>query len=340
MLTKRQKIKWIRPIVGKLLLPFGLLSFVLCPLSAKPKPHPKDTLTTERQQQFTYYWYAAKQAIQEERYPDAFALLLFCEQLNPQDGVTLGLLGATYEALGDDERAMKAYEQAFRNDPHDQWYRYAVALQNRHTDAAYKQLLRVLEQAHSVNPSDEDLLEQLRRLYLGLGKCKQSLRIQDEIDAIRGYDAYSAYNRVTTYAAWGKAKQAIKEVDRWLEMEPTDVQFMLYRIELMERTKAPAKDLYQVYEKVLRIDPRNLTVLNNYAYLLATQGGDLRKAEQMSQITIREEPDNSVYLDTYGWILHLQGQDQLALFYLNKALWKATDTTRTEIENHLKEVKK
>ncbi len=77
---------------------------------------------------------------------------------------------------------------------------------------------------------------------------------------------------------------------------------------------------YFYYEEVLRLDPENVYTLNNYAYLLATNGGDLRKAEKMSQITIQKEPDNATFLDTYAWILHLQGAESLAKFYIKKAL--------------------
>ncbi len=77
---------------------------------------------------------------------------------------------------------------------------------------------------------------------------------------------------------------------------------------------------YFYYEEVLRLDPENIYTLNNYAYLLATHGGDLRKAEKMSQTTIQKEPDNATYLDTYAWILHLQGVESLAKFYIKKAL--------------------
>ncbi len=79
---------------------------------------------------------------------------------------------------------------------------------------------------------------------------------------------------------------------------------------------------FYYYEEVLRIDPENIYTLNNYAYLLATNGGDLRKAEKMSQITIQKEPDNPIYLDTYAWILHLQGgsAESLAKFYIQRAM--------------------
>lgn len=296
-------------------------------------------ISVERQQQFDYYWYAAKQAIQDERYPEAMVLLRFCEQLNPQDGATQGFLGVMYDALGEPERAFEAFERAFRNDPHDQWYRYTMALLSQRTTESRHKALLALEQAHRANPSNEDLLEQLRRMYLSEHEPQKALAIQDEIDAIRGYDVYSAYNRMNTYAMWGKPKKAIAEADRWLENDPTNLQFMIYRVEMMPHAGARTRDICDWYERILRLDPRNLMVLNNYAYLLATHGGDLRKAEQMSQITIHAEPDNPVSLDTYGWIMHLQGQNQLAMFYLQKALDKSDANTRAEVEKHIEKLK-
>jgi len=110
---------------------------------------------------------------------------------------------------------------------------------------------------------------------------------------------------------------------------------------VLEAMKASAKELYPAYEKVLEVNPGNLLVLNNYAYHLATHGGDLKEAERMSAITIREEPNNAVYLDTYGWILHLQGQEELALFFLQRALSNADEEEpKKEIQRHINAIKK
>ena len=95
-------------------------------------------------------------------------------------------------------------------------------------------------------------------------------------------------------------------------------------------------DLYRVYDRALQIDPQNAYVLNNYAYTLATHGGDLRKAERMSQKTIEQEPDNATYLDTYAWILYLQGQNMLAKFYIQKAKDNMNPLESEEIEEHYK----
>lgn len=65
---------------------------------------------------------------------------------------------------------------------------------------------------------------------------------------------------------------------------------------------------YDAYEKALKLDPRYLPVLNNYAYYLSLEGRKLKKAYAMSRITVEAEPDNATYLDTFGWILYLQGK--------------------------------
>lgn len=306
-------------------------------------------LSTEQEQQFTYYWYAAKQAIQEERYDDALVLLEFCNAINPTDGATLEALGVIYDALGQSDKALELWRRSFEVAPRDQWYRYSAALLNQKTDAARKEALRVLEKAYKGEgangrkakvSTDENLLEQLLRLYMSEERWKDALRMQDELDRIKGYDVYSAYRRARIYSAMGKNKKALAEIDKYLEEDPTNVQFRLYRIDVLTRMGAKPKELFDQYEQILSLEVYDLTILNNYAYLLATRGGDLKKAERMSRMTIQKEPDNPVYLDTYGWILHLQGQDQLATFYLNKALMNAPDrAVKLEILQHLNAIK-
>jgi tetratricopeptide (TPR) repeat protein len=266
----------------------------------------KSSLTPEQEQQFKYYWYAAREAIEQEKYPEAYALLEFCHLLNPNDGMTLYQLGVIQNGLKHEEEARNCFEQAHK-------------------------LLG--------KESPDNLLEQLKEIYMINSEWKNALAIQDELDTKNEYDAYSAITRYRIYAMWGKNKKAIQEIDRYLDFDPENLRFLLFRLELMEHTGAKVKDLYAMYERVLELDPYNLMVLNNYAYLLATHKGDLKKAEQMSVITIREAPNSPVYLDTYGWILHLQGQDELAKFYLNKALWNADEVTKAEVTKHLEAIK-
>ena len=280
---------------------------LVMPLSAKKPVVEPAALSVEQEQQFTYYWYAAKLAIDEERYADAYALLEYCHMIKPDDAKTLYLLGVMYMGLGQKDEAVATFERSY-------------ALQPK-------------------GKADTDVLEQLKRIYIAEGQWKKALTMQDELDAKNGYDAMSALTRYRIYALQNNPKEAIKAIDRYLKTDPTNLQFMLFRVELLEKTGAKPKTLYKQYDDILALDPGNLMVLNNYAYLLATHKGDLQKAEKMSQITIREQPNNPVYLDTYGWIMHLQGQDELAKFYLKKALWSADEETKDVIKQHIEAIK-
>ena len=327
------------------------------PLSAK-KVQPKEvaTLSVEQEQQFSYYWYAAKQAIEQGRYPEALVLLEFCHMIKPDDGQTLTFLAILYDGIGQKKRALETFKKAFEADPRDQWERYCSVLMDMQTKEAAEEALAVLEKAYESQKSkgdsrkskvesqktkvDEDLLEQLRHGYMVFGQWAKAIAIQDELDQITGYDAYSAVNRYRAYLAWGKTKKAIEAVDKYLELDPTNVQFLLFRMEIMEHMGVKQTELYAMYDRILELDPYNIGVLNNYAYHLATHKGDLQKAERMSAITIKEQPTNAIYLDTYGWILHMQGQKELALFYLQRALSNSGDeNVKAEIEKHIKQIK-
>lgn len=279
------------------------------PISGKKRVS-TPSLSVEQEQQFSYYWYAARQAIDQERYGDAYALIQFCLMIKPDDGQTLYYLGVIYAGLKQEERAQEYFEQSY--------------------------------QAMPKGTAPIDLLQRLKMQAVNAKEWKKALALQDEIDKKEGYDAYSAITRYRIYAMSGKTKKAIQEIDRYLKTDPTNMRFLLFRLEIMEQMGAKPKELYALYDRVLELDPYNLLILNNYAYHLATHGGDLTKAEKMSAITIQEQPSNPTFLDTYGWILHLQGQDQLAMFYLNKALWNLGDDEkmREEVQKHIREIGK
>ena len=265
-------------------------------------------LHAEQDEQFMYYWYAAKEAIQNEQYPEAYVLLQFCDELKPNDVQTLYYLGVMHEALKHEQEAKVYYERA------------------------YKLVGR--------GKMPEDLPERLKMIYIHEEQWDKAIQMQDAIDKINGYDGYSAITRYRIYALANQPKKAIKAVDDYLKTDPDNIRFLMFRIDLTEQTNGKKKTLYALYERVLELDPYNTMVLNNYAYHLATHGGDLTKAEQMSAITIREEPNNPTFLDTYGWIMHLKGQDELAKFYLSKALWNVTsEANREVIKKHLEAIK-
>ena len=80
------------------------------------------------------------------------------------------------------------------------------------------------------------------------------------------------------------------------------------------------EDAESAYENALSFNPNNLGVLNNYAYFLAKQNRELKKAERMSAKTIEAEPANAIFLDTYAWIFFMKGELSSARFYIERAI--------------------
>lgn len=86
---------------------------------------------------------------------------------------------------------------------------------------------------------------------------------------------------------------------------------------------------FAAYDSCLQWKDDNMGCLNNYAYYLSLNGGDLTKAEQMSYRTVKQEPSNSTYLDTYAWILFMQERYAEAKLYINQAV--ASDTIASDV---------
>ena len=74
------------------------------------------------------------------------------------------------------------------------------------------------------------------------------------------------------------------------------------------------------YDKYLKIDPNNASVLNNYSYYLSVRKQNLSKAEEMISKADKMYPNNSTFLDTYGWVLYQQGKYAEAKLKIKGAL--------------------
>jgi len=88
------------------------------------------------------------------------------------------------------------------------------------------------------------------------------------------------------------------------------------------------------FELVLKKDPDNLYIINNYSYYLSLREEKLEYAESISRKTIEAEPNNSTYLDTYAWILYKLERYQDALFYIKKAFENGGVDSKVIVEHY------
>ena len=106
----------------------------------------------------------------------------------------------------------------------------------------------------------------------------------------------------------GRYMSADKELTANFDTYLADIYY-----ELGDREKT-----YKQYDRVLKNDPGNVYVLNNYAYFLSIDNIRLEDALRMSAITIEKEPKNPTYLDTYAWILYKLGRYKEAKKWMEK----------------------
>lgn len=77
---------------------------------------------------------------------------------------------------------------------------------------------------------------------------------------------------------------------------------------------------FAAYDEALRINPQNVSIMNNYAYFLAQSNRDLPKAESMSAKAVQAYPDNSTFIDTYAWVFYKEKDYETALLYIEAAV--------------------
>jgi tetratricopeptide (TPR) repeat protein len=110
-------------------------------------------------------------------------------------------------------------------------------------------------------------------------------------------------------------------------------QLYMYKAEALYSLKRH-KEAFDVYDKVIELDPENYIAMNNYAYYLSLKSERLDVAENLSAKVIQANPDNATFLDTYAWVFFMKKNYTLAKFYIENALSKNSDDNTVIIEHY------
>lgn len=299
-----------------------------------------NTISAEEEQQFRYYFYEAQRLIQKQEIAPAWELVQFCYALNPNDAAINNYMGMFLEVFDKKKEADTYFKRAFELDPNTYWYQHALYLLKSEDKKQEKIAIRNLEKVAKANTKNEDVHTMLQQAYIHVKDYKRALGVQDCLDSIVGYTSMSAMQRYRLNAMMRNSKQAIYEVERFLEEEPDNMQFQVFRAQLYEETHQPSEKMIVAYTALLRFDPRNLMLQNNLAWHLCISRHDLQRAEQLSRTTIMSEPSNPIYLDTYAWIMYMMGEYETAYFYIQRAMEYANQQTIKEVTEHRKAILK
>ncbi|WP_047446427.1 tetratricopeptide repeat protein [Alistipes sp. ZOR0009] len=91
---------------------------------------------------------------------------------------------------------------------------------------------------------------------------------------------------------------------------------------------------FEYYDQALKINPKNIQVLNNYSYYLSLTDKNLSKALKMINVVLEKDPNNGTYLDTKAWILYKQEKYEEAKEVMRKALIYGGNDSSTILEHY------
>jgi tetratricopeptide (TPR) repeat protein len=114
---------------------------------------------------------------------------------------------------------------------------------------------------------------------------------------------------------------------------PMEAQFYAYLGDAYNQLGDDAKS-DEAYDNVLKLDPDNDYVLNNYAYYLSLRNENLEKAAEMAKRATELKPNSPANQDTYGWVLYKMGNYTEAEIWIGKSIENEEEASGVLLEHY------
>jgi tetratricopeptide (TPR) repeat protein len=220
-------------------------------------------------------------------------------------------------------------------------------------------------------PDDEEILSMRPLMYENAGRLDEAIsRYEAIIDRVKPgfylkerlillyagqeeyrkvYNLAAVYSRENNRSIIGKVYYAIAameleeyqvadtELKKALILAGNDDGMKVQVLSMMGDLKFRMKDpdaAFGFYEEALTLSPGEVLILNNYAYFLAEDERELKKALKMAEEVMRKEGDNPTYIDTYAWVLYKLGKHRRAWKQMQRIV-DADDVNDAEILEHM-----
>ena len=217
-------------------------------------------------------------------------------------------LATVYEGTNEPAKAVEALQNGLLK--HPDW------------EMGYVRLASMLSRlaAGAEGPQRDQRIAEARGVLLeGLGKLPGSVNLRTSLAAmdIEGGDYESVKRILEPVAKRFKAENtgAPEDVDR---LRGFLFPVRIYALALYYTGQANEAIAWATM--LWNLDPLDAANANNLAYILATEGKDLARAQDLVRRCLRLMPNSPQVLDTAGWVAFLQGEDERATAYLLESL--------------------
>lgn len=258
--------------------------------------------------------------------------LLLTKSSQGSEGYTAGKytphIADLLRAYPDDLQVLKTYAQLLR---YEERYReaYDLLASKRHLYSHEEWLWSELLDAASGLSSDSLLVEVAQ-------EAKKYIPTDWRNYIVLAGDAFQKDNHQ-------RAIQLLEEGIAAIEPKTGEGAARLYGLlaDLYAEHGGPSKASLtdSLYLRAIEANPKEVEVLNNYAYRLAKAGRNLEEAERYALQAVRLSPDAAHILDTYAYILLLRKNYTLAKLYQRKALSQSEpDKISADMYDHMGDI--
>ncbi len=174
-------------------------------------------------------------------------------------------------------------------------------------------------------------LTQIQR-YLNVGLVQEAEQRLRSLKEKFPNDPRTAVMEALVAAGQGRYAEAVEGIDKCIQsagpQTNASLEYTAKKAQLLTTAyNATSDKMYlqqaiAVYESLRAKWPKNSSVLNNLAYLLAQNNEKLAEALEYARTAVAQDPDEANYLDTYGYLLYRSGKHAQAAQSLTTAVQK------------------
>jgi tetratricopeptide (TPR) repeat protein len=163
------------------------------------------------------------------------------------------------------------------------------------------QALELIQKEAARNPGKDELTLALANVAARTGRADLSIQQFEVLLAKRPKDAFLHMRLGEIYRRTGKLDLSASHFRTAIQLAPEQPSPKL-QLAMQLDEQGQRGEARQLYEQLLKMQPNNVVVLNNLAYLMAESGTELDQALTLAQRAKQAMPEGLDVADTLGWI--------------------------------------
>ena len=136
-------------------------------------------------------------------------------------------------------------------------------------------------------------------------KLEQAIKDLDRTLEIDPDDLTGLRNKGIVLVNLNKYEEAIKVIDRVLSLDPSDSEILLFKAIALESQGLPAEQFIQFYEKSMKINTNDYEMLCNIGFHITQMGGYENAIKYFDRV-LSIEPNNPVATNGKDLVVNLQ----------------------------------